>query len=114
MGVAARLTAMETKAVHTYCYCHALNLISQGAIRNPRIIGDGLDTVYEISKLIKKSLKHDVLFPRKKDDVTTGPLHPASNTIDCQAGRISIHCRYHQALQQTWDAAKEATKFSEF
>ena len=92
-GVAARLTTMETKAVHTYCYCHALNLTAQDAIRNPRIMGDGLDTVYEISKLLKKSPKHDVLFPRMKDDVTTGSLHPASKKIDCHGRRISIHCR---------------------
>ena len=43
-GVAARLTTMETKAVHIYCYCHALTLTAQDAIRNPRIMGEGLDT----------------------------------------------------------------------
>lgn len=115
-GVAARLTALEAKAVYTHCYGHALNLAAQDAIRGLKIMGDALDTVYEITKLIKKSPKRDVLFQKVKDDVTPGSpgvriLCPTRWTVRAEA--LSSIAENYQALQMTWDAAKEATRDSE-
>ena len=56
-GVAAQITSLEHRALYTHCYGHALNLATQDALRGVKIMGDTLDTVYEITKLIKKSPK---------------------------------------------------------
>ena len=79
-------------------------------------MGDALDTVYEITKLIKKSPKRDVLFQKVKDDVTPGSpgvriLCPTRWTVRAEA--LSSIAENYQALQMTWDAAKEATRDSE-
>lgn len=115
-GVASRLTTLEAKAVYTHCYGHALNLAAQDAIRRLKIMGDALDTVYEITKLIKKSPKRDALFQKVKEDVTPGSpgiriLCPTRWTVRAEA--LSSISENYQALQMTWDAAKEATRDSE-
>lgn len=115
-GVATRLTALEAKAVYTHCYGHTLNLAAQEAIRRLKMMGDALDTVYEITKLIKKSPKRDVLFQKMKEDVTPGSpgiriLCPTRWTVRAEA--LSSISENYQALQMTWEAAKEATRDSE-
>ena len=74
------------------------------------------DTVYEITKLIKKSPKREVIFQRIKDKAASGSpgvriLCPTRRTVQAEALR-SIAENY-QALQLTWDAAKEAMKDTE-
>ena len=56
-GVATKIASLESRALYTHCYGHALNLATQDALRGVKIMGDTLDTVYEITKLIKKSPK---------------------------------------------------------
>ena len=57
-GVATRLTDLESRALYTHCYRHALNLAIQDVVKGVKVMEDTLDTVYEI----KKSPKREVIF----------------------------------------------------
>ena len=64
----------EHWALYTHCYGHSLNLGIQDSIKYIKIMEDTLDTTYEITKLIKKSPKREVIFKKFKDDITAGLL----------------------------------------
>ncbi|KAI6656107.1 Zinc finger MYM-type protein 1-like [Oopsacas minuta] len=115
-GVATQLIRLESRALYTHCYGHALNLATQDALKGVKIMKDALDTVFEITKLIKKSPKRDIIFQRFKDDVTIASpglrvLCPTRWTVRAEA-LASIAENYH-ALQLTWDVAKDATRDTE-
>ncbi len=72
-GVAIQLSKLEPKALYTHYYGHSLNLAIQDTLKGSKIMRDALDTVYEITKLIKKSPKRDeVIFKKIQDDVKVG------------------------------------------
>jgi len=54
-GVAANTTQKEPHAVYRHCYGHALNLAVGVTVRSCKILRDTMDTVHEVSKLIKYS-----------------------------------------------------------
>ena len=115
-GVVAQITSLESRALYTHCYGHALNLATQDALRGVKIMGDTLDTVYEITKLIKKSPKREAIFKKLKEDVTTGSpgiriLCPTRWTVRAEA--LSSISENYEALQLTWDEAIEATRDTE-
>ena len=115
-GVATKIPSLECRALDTHCYGHALNLATQDALRGVKIMGNTLDTVYEITKLIKKSPKQEAMFQKVKDDVTTGTpgiriLCPICWTLRAEA--LSSISGYYEALQITWDEAMEATQDTE-
>lgn len=108
-GVATKLIGLEPSALYTHGFGHALNPATQDALKG---IKDTLDTVYEITKLIKR----DSIFQKFKDDVTIGSpgvhvLCPTRWTVRTEA-LTSIAENYH-ALQLTWDAAKDDTRGTE-
>ena len=79
-------------------------------------MGNTLDTVFEITKLIKKSPKREAMFQKVKDDVTTGTpgiriLCPTRRTLRAEA--LSSISGNYEALQITWDEAMEATRDTE-
>ena len=55
-GVATKLLGLESRAFYTNCYGHALNLATQDALKGEKTMRDVLDTVFEITKLIKNDL----------------------------------------------------------
>lgn len=78
---------------------------------------DTLDTTYEITKLIKKSPKHEVLFRKFKDKIKPGS--PGVRTL-CPTTRWTVKAEAlasisenYEALQQTWGEAKQGTKDTE-
>ena len=71
-GVATRLTDLESRALLTHCYGHALNLAIQDVVKGVKVVEDTLDTVYKITKLIKKSPKREVIFQKIKDEGPSG------------------------------------------
>ena len=96
-GVATRLTDLESRALYTHCYGHALNLAIQDVVKGVKVMEDTLDTVYEITKLIKKSPKREVIFQKIKDEVASGSpgvriLCPTRWTVRAEA-LTSMHCR---------------------
>ena len=81
-----------------------MNLATQDALRGVKIMGDTLDTVYEITKLIKKSPKRKTIFKKVKEDVTTGSpgiriLCPTRWTVRAEA--LSSISENYEALQLT-------------
>ena len=115
-GVATRITNLESRAPYTHCYGHALNLAIQDTVKGVKVMEDTLDTVYEITKLIKKSPKRDVIFQKFKNDVASGSpgiriLCPTRWTVRAEA--LTSISENYSVLQLTWEAAKEATKNTE-
>ena len=55
-GVSTTILQKEHRALYTHCYGHALNLAVQDAVKANVILRDTLDTIEEMTKLIKKSL----------------------------------------------------------
>ena len=78
-GVAAQLHAEEPRALLTHCYGHALNLAVVDAMKQSKVCHDALDTSYEISKLIRFSLKRNAALDRIKienpAEEESGPSH---------------------------------------
>ena len=77
---------------------------------------DTLNTVHEITKLIKKSPKRQTIFQKFKDDVAAGSpgiriLCPTRWTVRAEA--LASMADNYNALMQTWDAAKDATRDTE-
>ena len=75
-----------------------------------------LDTTYEITKLIKKSPKREVIFKKFADDIKAGSpgihtLRPTRWTVQAEA--LTSISENYQALQSTWEAAKQAAKDTE-
>ena len=56
-GVAAIIKKDEPRALFTHCYGHALNLAASDVVMQCGHMKDELDTVYEITKLVKFSPK---------------------------------------------------------
>ncbi len=56
-GVATVLLSKEPRACYTHCYGHALNLAVQEMVKDNKILRDTLDSVEEMTKLIKKIAK---------------------------------------------------------
>lgn len=54
-GVAAQICAEEPRAMFLHCYGHALNLATSDTVKNNKILCDVLDTIFEITKLLKFS-----------------------------------------------------------
>ena len=61
-GVATMISLEEPRAVFTHCYGHSLNLAVGDTVRQSKVMKSALETVSEISKLIKKSPKRDAIF----------------------------------------------------
>lgn len=69
-GVAAQMCIEEPRALYSHCYGHALNLAASDAIKKNKILRDVLDTVFEITKLLKFS--RDALFDKLKQEIAPG------------------------------------------
>ena len=70
-GVATKLNTIEPQSLHTLCYGHALNLATHTGY-SKKIIQDCLDSVHEITNVMKKSPKHDFILQKTKDDISSG------------------------------------------
>lgn len=70
-GVAKCITDKEPRAIFTHCYGHALNLAVGDTVKSSRIMKSFLETVHEISKLIKKSPKRNALFEKLKQELAS-------------------------------------------
>ena len=116
-GVSTRLLDLEPRALYTHCYGHALNLAAQDTLKCIKVMGDSLDTVYEITKLIKKSPKRDSIFKKFKNDVSsTGSLGvrilcPTRWTVRAEA--LTSIAENYQALKMTWGEARDAARDTE-
>ena len=64
------MRAEEPCATYTHCYDNALNSAASDTVKQNKTLRDVLDTVLEITKLLKYSPKHDALFTKLKQEIT--------------------------------------------
>ena len=71
-GVATQISEYEQRAIFTHCYGHVLNLAAADTMRQSKFLCCALDTVGEISRLLKYSPRRDILFESIKYDIAPG------------------------------------------
>ena len=103
-GLAAKTINLESRELYTHYYGHALNLAVQDTLKNIKVMEKCLETVHEITKLIKQSPKRDSIFKNIKHDVLKdGPgmhlLCPTRWTV--RAESLTSVSENYITLQQT-------------
>lgn len=94
-GVATKLQQEEPRAVYTHYYGHVLNLACGNTIKMSKIMRDGLDTAYEIVKLVKNSPHRDATLCKFKQEMPEDfpgirVLYPTRWTIRADALQSNI------------------------
>lgn len=116
-GVAKRIADLESRAVYTHCYGHALNLAASDTLKQCKLMKDALDTSYEITKLIKYSPRREGIFQSLKENLPAGStpgirvLCPTRWTV--RADSLLSISRNYETLQNTWEEAIAVSKDSE-
>ena len=78
-GVATQIKNYKPRGLLTHCYKHALHLAVGDTVKRIKLLGNTLDTTYEISKLLKFSPKRDALFDKLKTIIA--PDSPGFRTL---------------------------------
>ena len=107
-GVAARITALEPRAVFTHCYGHALNLSVGDTIKQSSAMRECLEICFEVVKLIKVSPKQEAMLRELKEEIgsdapSVRTLCPTRWTIRAESLASII-----ANIQQLWEAALQA------
>ena len=115
-GVAKLINDDEPRAVYTHCYGHALNLSVGDTVKQCRVMRFALGTVYEISKLIKKSPKKDTSFQKLKQELA--PDTPGFRVIcptrwTVRAASLQSVLDNYEVLLGVWTEAQEGHLDSE-
>ena len=63
-GVAKKIINKESHALYTHCYHHALNMAVSDTMKKSQLCKDALDTAFDVTCLIKLSLKRNVAFEK--------------------------------------------------
>ena len=85
--VAKCIQDIKPRAVLTHCYGHSLNLAVPDSVKACKIMKDVLETVREITKLIKFSPRTETILRAVKEEAGfhySWDTSALSNTIDCQ------------------------------
>ena len=85
-GVAKRISDLETRAVYTHCYGHALNLAAADTLKQSKLMKDALDTTREKTKIIKYQLCPGTVRPAWVPEI---PITGDSLDQSLQTGRIA-------------------------
>ena len=106
----------ETQAVFTHCYGHTLNLPVGDAVKSSKIMKSSLETVHEISKLIKKSPKRNALFEKLKQELASETigvhvLCPTQWTV--RAASLQSILDNYKVLLAIWEESQESPLDSE-
>ena len=115
-GVAVQMCAEEPRVMYSHCYSHALNLAASDTVKKNKILRDVLDTVFEITKLLKFSPKRDALFTKLKEEIAPGTpgfhtLCPTRWTV--RAGSLKSVIDNYLVFQSLWEEVKDAVTNSE-
>ena len=118
LGVATQISEYEKRAIFTHCYghMHALNLAAADTLRQSKVLCCALDTVGEISRLLKYSPRRDTLFESIKSD--TAPGVPGFRTLcptrwTTKAVSLQSVIDNYDMFQELWVEAKDVTADSE-
>ena len=103
-GIAASISALESKALFTHCYGHSLACSWRHSIK---MLEDVLDIEFEISGLIKFSPKCNAQFDSLKKDIAPGSpvLRPTRLTVRSLSLKSVID--NYAVLQALWDECLE-------
>ena len=99
-GVAKPISDLESRAVYTHCYGHALNLAASDTLKQCKLMKDALDTSYEITKLIKYSPRRERISQTLMENLPAGTtpgtriLCPTRWTVRAD----SLLYKHHQKL----------------
>lgn len=109
-GTATQICQVEKRAVFTHCYGHALNLAVADVVKQSKLVRDVLDTVGEISKLLKYSPRRDSLFEQVKESISPGTtgfrtLCPTRWTV--KAASLQSVIDNYDVFQDFWDEARD-------
>ncbi|XP_053398113.1 zinc finger MYM-type protein 1-like [Mercenaria mercenaria] len=115
-GVATQLSSREPRAVYTHCYEHALNLAVGDTVKRSKVMRDVLDTVNEMSKLIKYSPKRDSKLEEIKQEMSPETpgfrvLCPTRWTV--RAASLGSVLENYNVLQSLWESSYESARDSE-
>ncbi len=107
-GVAALLRAEQPKAYFTHCYGHCLSLATSDMVKACPILKKMLDTVNEITKLVKYSPRRQAIFEKLKQDIAPGcpgirVLCPTRWTVKADSMRSIID--NYSVLEELWEKA---------
>ena len=64
LSLLTQIKADELRAIFSHCYGHSLQLAVGDMIKEVKNLKDALDTIFEISKLLKSSPKREGLFKK--------------------------------------------------
>ena len=108
-GVAVQMCADESQAFYSHYYDRTLNLPVRDTVKKNKIRRDVVDTVFEIIKLIKFSLKRDAQFDKLKQEITPGTLGfrtlcPTQWTV--HAGSLKSVMDNYMMFQTLWEEVK--------
>ena len=78
-GVSTQILSEQPKALYTHCCGHSLNLACQDMVREVKCVKEALDTTFELSKLLKYSVKHVAEYKRLKQEIA--PEEPGFRTL---------------------------------
>ncbi|XP_041374138.1 zinc finger MYM-type protein 1-like [Gigantopelta aegis] len=115
-GVAVNISSRESRAVYTHCYGHALNLAVSDSVKGSKVMRDSLDSVYEMSKLIKYSQRRDTKLEELKTEMNPDKpgfhvLCPTRWTV--RAASLCSVLDNYSVLQSLWEICYEFVKDSE-
>ena len=107
-GVAAIIQAEEPKAYFTHCYGHSLNLATSDMVKGCFTMKKMLDTVHEITKLVKYSPRRQAIFEKLKEEIAPGSpgirvLCPTRWTVKADSMRSIVD--NYSALEELWEEA---------
>jgi len=110
-GVSTQICQLESHAVYTHCYGHALNLAVSDMMKRNRLMSDALNTTSE--KLLKYSPWRDVVFEKLKSQLA--PNLPGYRTL-CPthwAVKGESVINNYAVFQGLWEEVKDITTDSD-
>ncbi len=113
-GVAKQISQIEPRAVFTHCYGHSLNVAASDTLKESKLMRDALETVHEVTKLIKYSPRRQGIFQGIKEDAHSAGIRvlcPTRWTV--RAESIANVLKNYEVLQSTWLEASSITSDSE-
>ena len=112
-GVQARITLDYPKAIYIHCFCHSLNLAIQDSSKGISIIRNALDTIQELSNLIRYSGKRKALLEKIRNDLscdgpTLRPLCATRWTVKAKSFE-SVLLNYEALLETLQEIMSDST-----
>jgi len=91
-GVAAKITALEHRAVYIHCAGHTLNLALQDSVKHITVVRDTLDLTRELVNFIRCSPKRCRLFDDIKQLVPAADASTSPSSLSLPHKMDSAHC----------------------